>query len=171
MPGFELLRASRTDSVLVDMPCGPQCPGASFSRRRSSPRCSQTTPRQCVAPAVPYRLAAGSQRTQATEMTDAFARGTPEYCLAQGERASCLLKRFQAVVSDRGNGAGALLVRGTAPRSVANTSAKVTNWSASASTTGKTGVPVPSWSSIQRDGKGRSENSWHPQPPPTLDNG
>ena len=34
-------------------------------------------------------------------MTDAFARGTPEYCLAQGERAACLLKRFQAVVSDR----------------------------------------------------------------------
>lgn len=34
-------------------------------------------------------------------MTDAFARGTLEYCLARGERAPCLLKRFEAVVSDR----------------------------------------------------------------------
>jgi len=33
-------------------------------------------------------------------MTDGFARGTLEDCLARGGRAACLLKRFQAVVSD-----------------------------------------------------------------------
>ena len=33
-------------------------------------------------------------------MTDGFARGTLEDCLAKGGRAACLLKRFQAVVSD-----------------------------------------------------------------------
>ena len=33
-------------------------------------------------------------------MADELARGTPEYCLSRGPRAACLLKRFEAVVSD-----------------------------------------------------------------------